>query len=203
MAELVLILIKYKYLILFPIAAVEGLVVSLAAGYLVYTGVLHIVPTYLILILGDFIPDTIYYCIGRLGNHADIIERYGGKFKFIKGGLDTVAHLWRTHPRKLMIFAKVTYGISIPFLLSAGICKVPYKKFITYTLPVSLFQCGVVLGLGYFLGKSYELAVGYIHYSYLIVSIIFLIIFVGYIYFIKYYSKKQFKKIEDEKADDR
>ncbi len=191
---------KYKYLVLFPIAAAEGLVVSLAAGYLVYMGVLHIVPTYIILILGDFIPDTIYYYIGRLGDHKKIIEKYGGKMKFIKGGFGTIEHLWQTHPRKTMIFAKVTYGVSIPFLLSAGLFKVPYKKFISYTIPITLVQCSVVLALGYFLGKSYEIALGYIHYSYLFVSVIFIVIFASYIFFIKHYSKKQFERIEqDEK----
>ncbi len=198
MAETVLLLIKYKYLILFPIAAIEGLVVSLAAGFLVYTGVLNIVPTYIILVLGDFIPDTIYYYIGRLGDHKKMIEKYGEKIKFVKGGFKTIEHLWNNHPRKTMLFAKVTFGMSIPFLLSAGLFKIPYRKFISYTLPITFIQCGVVLSLGYFLGKSYEIAVGYIHFSYTIVSITFLIIFAGYIFFIKRYSKKKFEEIEKE-----
>ncbi len=196
MAQLVLLLIKYKYLVLFPAAATEGLVVSLAAGFLVYMGYLHIIPTYVILILGDFLPDSMYYWIGRLGDHKKIIEKYGEKMKFIKGGFHTIEHLWNTHPRKTMIFAKVTFGASIPFLLSAGLFKVPYRKFITYTLPVTFVQCSIVLALGYFLGKSYELALNYIHYGYLIISVIFLIIFIGYIFSIKLYAKKQFEKIE-------
>ncbi len=108
MAETVLLLIKYKYLVLFPIAAIEGLVVSLAAGFLVYTGVLHMIPTYIILILGDFIPDSIYYSIGRLGNKEKILAKYGTKIKFIHGGFQTIEHLWKSHPRKTMLFAKVT-----------------------------------------------------------------------------------------------
>ncbi len=168
------------------------------AGFLVYKGILHIIPTYIILLLGDFIPDTIYYYIGRLGDHKKIIEKYGHRIKFLKGGFGALEHLWRTHPRKTMIFAKVTYGVSMPFLLSAGLFKIPYRKFISYTLPITFIQCSIVLALGFFLGKSYELAVGYIHNAYLIISIIFAFIFAGYIFFIKYYSKKQFKQIEKE-----
>ncbi len=198
MTHTVLLLLKYKYAILFPMACLEGAIVGLAAGFLVYNGTLHIVPTFIILLLGDFVPDTIYYFIGRMGDHEKIIIKYGEKFKFVKGGLGAVQNLWKVHPRKLIIFAKVTFGMSIPFLLSAGLFKIPYRRFISYTIPVTLIQCSIVLGLGYFLGKSYDVATNYIRYGYLFVSIIFIIIFIGYILFVRHYSKKEMEKIKKD-----
>jgi membrane protein DedA with SNARE-associated domain len=199
MSQTVLLLLQYKYLILFPLACVEGPIVSLAAGFLVYTKVLNPFIAYVVLVLGDFVPDTIIYFIGRLGDHKKIIQKYGEKIKMIKGGFRTVEHLWTHHPRKTTIFAKITFGMSLPFLLSAGLFRIPYKRFISYTLPVSFIQCATVLTIGYFVGKSYEIATSYLQYGYLIVSAVFLIILAIYIHLINRYSKIEIEKIKNEK----
>ncbi len=74
MEYLVLLLTKYGYFILFPLAAIEGPVVSLVVGFLIYLGYFQFLPAYGILILGDRIPDAIYYYIGRCGNGKALVK---------------------------------------------------------------------------------------------------------------------------------
>jgi len=188
MEQLVLLLTKYGYFILFPLAAIEGPIVSLAVGFLIYLGYLKLLPAYAILLLGDLIPDTVYYYIGRFGSKRKIIEKYGSR-------LNLIEKLWREHGRKTMFLSKLAYGLSGLFLISAGLTKMPFRKFISYAFPVTLFQYGVIMAIGYFLGHSYKLAEQYIEYAYMIVAAVLIIFIISYIFVIKY-ARRQIKEME-------
>ena len=185
MDHLVLLIENYKYLILLPLAIIEGPIVSLAAGFLIHVGYIKLLPTFAILIVGDLLPDTIYYYIGRIFRLNTI------------SNLTLLKKLWQDHPRKTAFFSKLAYGLSIPFLISAGLAKIPYKKFISYTFPVTLFQYGVIMAIGYSLGYSYELAKKYIEYAGIVMALILVIFIASYLFAAKY-AKKQIKKIEQE-----
>ena len=190
MEQLVLLLTKYGYFILFPLAAIEGPIVSLVVGFLIYLGYLKFLPAYAILLLGDLIPDTIYYYIGRFGSERKMMEKYGSR-------LNLIEKLWLEHGKKTMFLSKLAYGLSIPFLLSAGLVKMPFKKFISYAFPVTLFQYGVIMAIGYFLGHSYQLAERYVQYAYVIVAVVLILFIVGYVFIVKY-ARKQIEKMEQE-----
>ena len=57
----------------------EGPVLAIIIGFLIHQGYLAFLPSYIILIFGDIIPDSAYYYLGRLGKHKNIIEKYGSK----------------------------------------------------------------------------------------------------------------------------
>ena len=190
MEQLVLLLTKYGYFILFPLAAIEGPIVSLVVGFLIYLGYFQFLPAYALLLLGDLIPDTVYYYIGRFGNKRKIMEKYGSR-------LNLIEKLWREHGKKTMFLSKLAYSLSIPFLISAGLVKMPFRKFISYAFPVTLFQYGVIMAIGYFLGHSYQLAERYIQYAYIIVAAILIVFIIGYILVVKY-ARRQIKEMEQE-----
>ena len=188
---MVSLLTNYGYFIFFPLAAFEGPIISLVVGFLIYLGYLQFLPSYAILILGDLIPDTIYYYIGRFGSERKFMEKYGPRLNILK-------KLWLEHGKKTMFFSKLAYTLSTSFLISAGLVKMPYKKFISYAFPVTLFQYGVIMAIGYYLGNSYQLAVKYIDSAGIIIAIVFIIFIVIYALFIKY-ARKQIKKMEQQK----
>ena len=185
MSHLIDLIIQYKYLILFPLAAIEGPIVSLAVGFLIYGGYLQFVPAYIILIFGDLIPDTIYYYIGRYGNHKNLLAKYGS----------ALGKLWRDHPGKTMFLSKLAYGLSTPFLISAGLTNMPLKKFWRYSVPVTLFQYAVILTLGYCLGHSYQLAIGYIKNAGIAIAGSVILLVVAYL-IISRYARKQIVELE-------
>jgi len=82
MEQILTLLQTYGYIILIPLAAFEGQVVALVSGFLVYLGIFHIVPVFIIFILGDFVPDVAYYWIGRLGNKKNFLEKCRERQKF-------------------------------------------------------------------------------------------------------------------------
>ncbi|HYV33785.1 MAG TPA: hypothetical protein VE973_02975, partial [Candidatus Limnocylindria bacterium] len=133
MHSALLLLLKYKYAVIFPLAAFEGPVVSLVVGFLVYSGVLNFWLALIILILGDIIPDTLFYFIGYFGQQSPFIQKHFLKADFFKNHFSLVKKLWQEHPAKTMFFGKLALGMALPFLVSAGIVKLPYKKFISLT----------------------------------------------------------------------
>lgn len=181
---------KYRYAALFPLSALEGPIISLLVGFLVHLGYLSFLPAYAILILGDVIPDSVYYYIGRLGDHKKITEKYGPKLKGVAASFEIIERLWRDHPRKTMFFSKLAYGLSIPFLLSAGLVKMTFAKFLEYTIPATLFQYGLLMVVGYYLGKSFEAAIKYIKYGGILIALLVVVFIVVYIFMLKYARKK-------------
>ncbi|MEI6191347.1 MAG: hypothetical protein WCP24_03225 [bacterium] len=195
---LISLIITYRYFILFPIACVEGPFLALIVGFLVHLGYLELLPSFLIMIFGDLIPDSIYFYIGRKGSEKKLMEKYGARLKGVAGSFSILEKLWSEHPRKTMFFSKLAYGLSIPFLISAGLVKMPFKKFIIYTIPATLFQYGLLIIVGYYLGKSYVLVAQYVKYGYILIAIILVCFIAGYVYFVKR-SRAELIKMEEEK----
>ena len=70
-------LIRYKYQVIFPIAVFEGPIITLICGFLLSLGYLSLIPTLIIVFLGDVISDTFLFGVGRYGRK--IVE----KIKFL------------------------------------------------------------------------------------------------------------------------
>ena len=197
--DIINLLIQYRYLVLFPLAAIEGPIIALFAGFFVYLGYFQFVPAFLILILGDLIPDTIYYFIGRFGNKKRLIEKYSARSNLVSRNFNLIEKLWRDHGRKTMFFSKLAYGLSTPFLISAGLVNMPWKTFISYTLPITMIQYAAIMIIGFYLGHSYKLALSYIKDAGFFVAAALIIFVAGYIVLQRYAYRAIVKMEEEEK----
>ncbi len=190
-------LFSYRYALLFPLACLEGPLVAILVGFFVHLGYLSFFPAYVLLILGDFFPDTFYYYIGRFGNKTKIIQKYSSRSTILSSNFERIEKLWHTHPMKTMFFSKLAYGLSIPLLISAGLAHMVYRKFISYALLVTIFQYGVFMILGYYFGQSYKLIASYAKTTGIIIAlagIVFIILFL----LVKRYANKQIIQMEKE-----
>jgi membrane protein DedA with SNARE-associated domain len=199
LATILIWLQNYRYLVLFPLAAFEGPIISVMVGFLIFLGQFEVIPAFILLIFADVIPDVVYYYIGRFGKRRNLVEKYGSRWKVVSENLKLVEKLWNDHGFKTMFLSKLAYGLSTPFLISAGLIHMPLKRFISLTLPITFFQAAAFLFIGYYLGKSYEISFVYIRNAgYLFASA--LLLFVGvYILFARY-ARKQLKEIEKEET---
>jgi len=198
---ILILLLKYKYFVLLPLAMFQGSITSLISGFLVYRDFLNINLAFIILLLGDFIPDTIFYYIGYFGQNTKIVKRYVLENKIFFHHHKVISKLWSEHGRKTMTLGKLSYGFAIPFLVSAGMVKVPYRKFISYAMVVSTFHYGLIFLIGYLLGSSYASAkfyMNFLHYGLAIISISLLII---YFVIIRYARRKVIGLVEEEEKE--
>ena len=148
-------IIHYRYWILFPLACFEGPIVAIIIGFLTSLGYFDAMAAYAVMIFGDIVPDTAYFYIGRYGKRESLIKRYGHKVGLTEARFEKILGLWKTHPIKTMVIGKLAYGLSIPVLISAGLASVPPYLFYLYAVPVTFFQYGVLMYLGYTFGASY------------------------------------------------
>jgi len=198
MSYALVLLLKFKYAVLFPLGVVEGPVISLVVGFLINKGIFSFWIAFPILLLGDIIPDTIFYLLGFYGQKTKFVQRLISRKDFLANHLLVIERLWLDHPRKIMFFGKLTYGMAILFLTSAGMVKLSFKKFISNAILVSVTQYGVIVLVGYLLGNSYEIASGYIKYFYYLFGIFAVVGIVGYYFVAKYAREKIILLIEEE-----
>lgn len=183
-------LIHYRYIILFPLAAFEGPIIAFVVGILVSAEYFNPFIAYAILLCGDIIPDSIYYFIGRHGERKTFVARYGAKVGITEKRFDIIKKLWHRHGFKTMFVSKLAYGLSTPFLVAAGFAGIPTRKFYEYALPVTIAQYAILMALGFYFGNSYALITQYIQNAQLIIAAVFVILLAGYYVFAHYLKKK-------------
>src|SRR6185295_20205952 len=71
------ILEHYKYLVIFPIAVIEGPIIIVISGFLVYMGFLNVYVAYVVLVVADTIGDSLYYLVGKYWGRSAWIMKIG------------------------------------------------------------------------------------------------------------------------------
>lgn len=139
----------YPYAFLVPFAIVEGPLVAAACGVGVALGFLNPFIVLPILLLGDLLPDLVYWLCGRWGTRMGWVRRVATRVRLLREHLPALEELWRTRLYTTMLTVKLAWGISAPFIVSAGMAKVPLRRFIMASLSVAVPYLGILFCLGY------------------------------------------------------
>jgi membrane protein DedA with SNARE-associated domain len=177
-------LISYKYAVIFPIATLEGPIITMISGFLVSLGVLSFFPTLLVVWAGDMLSDSLYYFLGRRGR--PFVER----LKFLRMSGERIAKIeqhYEKHPGKTFVISKVSYGVGSIFLVAAGIAKISYQKFLEYVAPLNLLRSAALMLIGYYLGKGVRYSGVYLEYY----TIGVLVLLIGGYYIMRWTQKLQ------------
>lgn len=166
--EIIASLYAYRYIGLFLGSFFEGPIVMAAAGFLIKLGYFKILPAFSMLLLGDLLADVAWYYVGHFGARK-FIYKFGRFFGVTESAMEKVKVMFHKHHNKILIFSKVTmgFGIAVPILVTAGISKVPIRRFILLNLLGGLVWTAFIMTLGYFFGNIYivisdSLKVGFI-----------------------------------------
>ncbi|MCX6819687.1 MAG: VTT domain-containing protein [Candidatus Adlerbacteria bacterium] len=153
--QVLLLLQHYGYYILFPLAIVEGPIITVIAGLLATTGIFNPIIAYCVVVVGDLVGDSAWYAVGRYGGGpiTRFLERvFGVKQETI----EKAKHKIEKNRFKTTAVFKVSQGIGFAGLIAAGIVRVSYPLFIFACLLVTLVQAAVYLALGILFGSAYE-----------------------------------------------
>ena len=164
-----LFLVKYKYAVIFPIAVLEGPIITMVSGFLVSRGTLSFFPTFMIVFAGDLISDSGYYALGKYGRK--FVERISF-LKLTERRLERLEGHYEAHPGKTIMVSKASYGVGSLFLIAAGASKMGYRKFMEYITPMNAVRSAILLLIGYYLGKAVRYSGTYLEYYTVAVIII-------------------------------
>lgn len=191
MTSILLLLAKYRYLILFPIAVLEGPFAAIIVGFLSSSGVFNIFIVYLVVVSGDMVGDSLYYFIGRLSGSS--IMKHGHYIGITADKLEVAKKYFADYHHRALIISKLAYGIGVSGIIAAGILKISYRKFIKTCTYIALIQSACLISIGFLFGHAYLQIEKYLNIYAKIILIIALIL-VGYFIFIKVKSKIKLKK---------
>jgi membrane-associated protein len=153
-AALIDILLTYRYWVLLPLAIVEGPMLAFACGVLISLGYLSAPLTLIILVIGDIIPDTIFYTLGRFWSDRPFVKRLAARIGVTDGHFTDAQSLWHEHPGKTMLMSKFAYGISSAFLFMAGLMRMSASRFYGYSVSISFAHYIVIMTAGFYFGAS-------------------------------------------------
>ena len=179
-----------KYILLLIGTIVEGPVIMLASGFLYHLGQFDLLPMYLCLVLGDFIADIGWYCVGRFGTRS-VIFKYGHYVGVTPEKLKKVEERFQKYHQKILIISKLTmgFGFALVVLIVAGIFKIPFKNYVILNLVGGFIWTAFIITIGYFLGNIYTAIPESVKISFLLA--VFLMILIGFKFMNKYLSKKE------------
>lgn len=155
LSDVVSILETYRYWIIFPVVIIEGPIITIISGFLVYLGVLNPYFTYALLIVGDLIGDTLYYLIGKYWRKSSWIKKIGKFVGYNEKSEKFLEDHFKKHYFKTLLVAKFSHGIGGTIQASAGIAGVNYFKFLWINFIGVIPKTFVLFVLGFYLGGSY------------------------------------------------
>lgn len=180
-------LLAYKYLAIYIGAILEGPTVMAATGFLVKLGYFDVIAAFVVLVLGDLTSDIGWYCVGYFKWYG-WIARFGNLIGFHQSVSDKIAQLYRKHHAKILFISKLSmgFGFNLVILVTAGILRIPLKKFIGINLAGGLFWVAMLMTLGHFFGNIYLVIDKGLRFGFIIfVLIIFTAVFFGLSRFIR------------------
>ena len=178
--DIVSLLTHYKYIVLFPLAIVEGPILAVIAGFLCSNGFLN--PFYVlpVIVFGDLIGDSICYSLGRWGM-SKFIRKIAWRMGLHPRSINRARTYFDSNPVRTVFLSKITLGIGVAGIYLAGNARIPYGKFIRICLITSLIQYVFYLGAGVIFGNAYIQISHYIDKiaSLFIISFIVIILFIS------------------------
>lgn len=145
-----------KYILIFIGTIFEGPVVMMASGFLFGLGQFSFWPMYIALVMGDFVADIGWYCLGRFGTRS-AIYKYGHFIGVTPTTIKRVEDQFVKYHQKILIISKLTMGLGFAavILVVAGIFKVPFKSYVILNLVGGFIWTILLIAIGYFLGNIF------------------------------------------------
>ncbi len=171
---------NYGYWVLYPLMVVEGPIITLIGGGLAALGILQVEIVFLLSILGDLTMDISLYYFGLHGNQR--LLEWINKHQKWKKRQKLISSFFKKHGGKVIFFVKISSGLCYITFITAGMIKMPLKKFLFFSLVGGIIWSGLLVSLGYFYGHLYQQIsdkieqAGILIFSLAIISFIFIIL---------------------------
>lgn len=186
--------VQNGYLLMFIIMLVEGPAATAAGAFGAALGFFNIWVVLALSLFGNIIPDFLYYAIGFWGREK-FIDKYGHYFRLNKDKIKKLEDMFERHTVKALVIIKLVPLLATPGLIVAGLTKMDFKKYIKWSLTITVLASSFYLIIGYYFGTAYNTIVRYIRIGgYLI--LFFIIIFAAIVYLERKFSQKIAEKMQ-------
>lgn len=169
----------HGYWIILLLMIVEGPIISYVAAFAASLGIFNVYWILILSVLGNSIPDKIFYLIGRYGR-GPTIERIAGYFGLSKKRIEIIENHLKEHLGKTLIFVKIVPPLPMPGMLLAGFVRANFKKFMYITTIFDIIVSVILVLAGYYSGFLIGNALEYFKLQSLVLPILVIALFVLY-----------------------
>ncbi len=170
------------YVVIGIAGIIEGPVLAVLMGIMVRAGYFGFMPIYITLMCADLVGDVGMYYLGYHYGRRFVVK-FGKRFNVTEESVQKMENLYHKHKNKILFISKLTGGFGLPVvtLVTAGISKIPFYRYMFVNFIGQLFWSAMLLCLGYFFGNLYGSISSVFGKSFLI-GITIIIVFLVYRY---------------------
>ncbi len=171
------------YVVMFIGMLVEGPVVTSAGSFAARLGYFNIWTVVILSILGNLIPDVVYYALGFWGRTV-LLDRWGHYFGITKERMEKLEDHLVANPGKTLFAIKMIPTVATPGLIAAGAARMNLREYAWWSLIITIPSSFLYVAIGYYFGAAYSSAViQYVNYGgYILGGFIILMILIPYLY---------------------
>jgi len=188
--------LQQGYTLMFLLMLIEGPVVTAAGAFAAAFSYFHLWIVFLLSILGNLIPDAVYYAMGYWGRQS-FIDRYGHYFGLTKQRVAAADKLAKKHTVKSLIAIKMIPFLATPGLIVVGASKMDLRKYIFWSLIITVPSSLFYLLLGYYFGAAYGTIDHYLHLGYYLLAATIAIV-LAVLYFQRKFAEDFAKKWSED-----
>ena len=160
----------HGYFFIFLVMCLEGPITTAAAGFAAALGIFNPFVILTISVLGDLIPDTIYYVLGWVGRF-ELVKKTGKAVSFSSPRMLHLEEELRRHFKKTMIVLKLTPVVTTVGFMLVGYMRLPFRRFLLWCTIMTVPKSIIFLAIGYCFGQAYNINT-YLHNAALFLPLI-------------------------------
>jgi membrane protein DedA with SNARE-associated domain len=165
----------WSYVILFLLVAIEGPISVLLAAAAASAGLMRPLPVFFAAAAGNLTADNLWYLLGYMGK-TEWIHHIGRWLGVRPSLIEHLKHNMLKHATRVMFLAKITVSFVIPALITAGLLRVPWRRWFPAFIVAEALWTGTLVFIGYYTTESLKRVQQGVEYIGLGVSITLVIV---------------------------
>jgi len=166
----------WNYMLVGFFMMIQGRATAIFGGIAAAAGYFPLIPILLVALTARTVVDLFWYNLGSSGQ----IDRFGSRFGSYETITAQVNEQMIDKPRRVILIAKLTNGLSLPAIIAAGNAKIPYRRWLPASFAGELLWTVPLLLVGYFASGALTEIEGGMSYLTMGSTIIFLLIFLSF-----------------------
>lgn len=140
--------------LLFPLAVIEGPIVTVIAGWLARLGYFPLSWAMVVLVLADLLGDSLLYALGRAG--PDVLpQKWRLALGVTEARIARVSEHFAKRGGRTLLAAKLTHSFGFATLVAAGASRMSFPAFLCFNLVGTIPKTLSFLLLGYAVGEAH------------------------------------------------
>lgn len=170
----------WTYVLLSVLVAVEGPIATLLGAAAASAGLMRPWYVFFAAALGNITADSLWYSLGYMGR-IEWLFHFGKRLGIRRDLLEHLKHNMEKHATKVLFLAKLTVSFVIPSLITAGLLRLPWRRWFPALIAAETIWTGSLVLIGYYTTEAIKRVEKGVEYAALTASILFVIflIFTG------------------------